>query len=164
MRKIGLYPGSFDPLTKGHMDIIKRALKIFDEVVIAVVKNSSKKLLFSLDERKAIIDEVYKTEKNISCISLDSKLSVELANEINALAIIRGLRAMSDFEYEFQIASINRSQNKQIESVFFAAQDILTFVSSSMVKEIAQYKGKISKFVDPIVEKILEEKIKSSGT
>jgi pantetheine-phosphate adenylyltransferase len=164
MKKIGLYPGSFDPLTKGHMDIIKRALKIFDEVVIAVVKNSSKKLLFSLDERKAIIDEVYKTEKNIICISLDSKLSVELANEINALAIIRGLRAMSDFEYEFQIASINRSQNKQIESVFFAAQDKLTFVSSSMVKEIAQYKGKISKFVDPIVEKILEEKIKSSGT
>ena len=164
MRKIGLYPGSFDPLTKGHMDIIKRALKIFDEVVIAVVKNSSKKLLFSLDERKAIIDEVYKTEKNIICISLDSKLSVELANEINALAIIRGLRAMSDFEYEFQIASINRSQNKQIESVFFAAQDKLTFVSSSMVKEIAQYKGKISKFVDPIVEKILEEKINSSGT
>ena len=164
MRKIGLYPGSFDPLTKGHMDISKRALKSFDEVVIAVVKKSSKKVLFSLDERKAIIDEVYKTEKNISCISLDSKLSVELANEINALAIIRGLRAMSDFEYEFQIASINRSQNKQIESVFFAAQDKLTFVSSSMVKEIAQYKGKISKFVDPIVEKILEEKIKSSGT
>ena len=97
----------------------------------------------------------------MKCISLDSKLTVTLASEVKASAIIRGLRAMSDFEYEFQIASINRSQNKDIESVFFAAHDKLTFVSSSMVKEIAAYKGKLSKFVHEAVELALKKKISS---
>ena len=140
------------------MDIVERALKIFDEVIIAVVKNTAKKTLFSQDERKQLVDEIYKDNENVKCISLDSKLTVTLANEINASAIIRGLRAMSDFEYEFQIASINRSQNKkEIESVFFAAHDKLTFVSSSMVKEIALYKGKLSKFVHVAVESALKK-------
>ena len=97
------------------MDIVERALKIFDEVIIAVVKNTAKKTLFSQDERKQLVDEIYKDNENVKCISLDAKLTVTLANEVNASAIIRGLRAMSDFEYEFQIASINRSQNKEIE-------------------------------------------------
>ena len=160
MKKIGLYPGSFDPITNGHMDIVERALKIFDEVIIAVVKNTAKKTLFSQDERKQLVDEIYKDNENVKCISLDSKLTVTLANEVNASAIIRGLRAMSDFEYEFQIASINRSQNKEIESVFFAAHDKLTF-TSSMVKEIALYKGKLSKFVHVAVESALKKKISS---
>ena len=98
MKKIGLYPGSFDPITNGHMDIVERALKIFDEVIIAVVKNTAKKTLFSQDERKQLVDEIYKNNENVKCISLDSKLTVTLANEVNASAIIRGLRAMSDFE------------------------------------------------------------------
>ena len=161
MKKIGLYPGSFDPITNGHMDIVERALKIFDEVIIAVVKNTAKRTLFSQDERKQLVDEIYKNNENVKCISLESKLTVTLANEVNASAIIRGLRAMSDFEYEFQIASINRSQNKEIESVFFAAHDKLTFVSSSMVKEIALYKGKLSKFVHVAVESALKKKISS---
>ena len=139
MKKIGLYPGSFDPITNGHMDIVERALKIFDEVIIAVVKNTAKKTLFSQDERKQLVDEIYKNNENVKCISLDSKLTVTLANEVNASAIIRGLRAMSDFEYEFQIASINRSQNK----------------------EIALYKGKLSKFVHVAVESALKKKISS---
>ena len=161
MAKIGMYPGSFDPITKGHMNILDKALKIFDKVVIAVVKNSSKNTFLTLQERTELIEEIYKDNSNVSCVGLDSRLSVDLAKDLGAIAIIRGLRAVSDFEYEFQIASINRSQNKEIESVFFAAHDKLTFVSSSMVKEIALYKGKLSKFVHVAVESALKKKISS---
>lgn len=163
LSNIGLYPGSFDPITKGHMDIIKKALNVFDKVVIAVLKNSSKKMLFSLDERQKLISDIYQSTPKVQCIALDSKLAVELASEINASAIIRGLRAMSDFEYEFQIAGINRSQNKDIETVFFAADDKLTFVSSSMVKEIASYQGKIGQFVDPVVKRALKNRINAGS-
>ena len=153
-----MYPGSFDPMTKGHMDIVKKALTIFDEVVIAVLENSSKTMLFTPDERKKMIEEIYINDEKVSCISLGSKLTINLAEEISAQGIIRGLRAMSDFEYEFQIANINRSQNEKIESIFFTATDKFTYVSSSMVKEIALYKGKVDEFVDPVVKKELEKK------
>ena len=153
-----MYPGSFDPMTKGHMDIVKKALTIFDEVVIAVLENSAKTMLFTPDERKKMIEEIYINDERVMCISLGSKLTINLAEEISAQGIIRGLRAMSDFEYEFQIANINRSQNEKIESIFFTATDKFTYVSSSMVKEIALYKGKIDEFVDPAVKKELEKK------
>lgn len=153
-----MYPGSFDPMTKGHMDIVKKALTIFDEVVIAVLENSAKTMLFTPDERKKMIEEIYINDEKVSCISLGSKLTINLAEEISAQGIIRGLRAMSDFEYEFQIANINRSQNEKIESIFFTATDKFTYVSSSMVKEIALYKGKVDEFVDPVVKKELEKK------
>ena len=153
-----MYPGSFDPMTKGHMDIVKKALTIFDEVVIAVLENSAKTMLFSPDERKKMIEEIYVKDERVRCISLGSKLTINLAEEISAQGIIRGLRAMSDFEYEFQIANINRSQNEKIESIFFTATDKFTYVSSSMVKEIALYKGKVDEFVDPAVKKELEKK------
>ena len=153
-----MYPGSFDPMTKGHMDIVKKALTIFDEVVIAVLENSSKTMLFTPDERKKMIEEIYINDERVRCISLGSKLTINLAEEISAKGIIRGLRAMSDFEYEFQIANINRSQNEKIESIFFTATDKFTYVSSSMVKEIALYKGKVDEFVDPVVKKELEKK------
>ena len=153
-----MYPGSFDPMTKGHMDIVKKALTIFDEVVIAVLENSAKTLLFTPDERKKMIEEIYINDERVRCISLGSKLTINLAEEISAKGIIRGLRAMSDFEYEFQIANINRSQNEKIESIFFTATDKFTYVSSSMVKEIALYKGKVDEFVDPVVKKELEKK------
>ena len=153
-----MYPGSFDPMTKGHMDIVRKALTIFDEVVIAVLENSSKTMLFTPDERKKMIEEIYINDERVRCISLGSKLTINLAEEISAQGIIRGLRAMSDFEYEFQIANINRSQNKKIESIFFTATDKFTYVSSSMVKEIALYKGKVGEFVDPVVQKELEKK------
>ena len=158
MKKIGMYPGSFDPMTKGHMDIVKKALTIFDEVVIAVLENSSKTMLFTPDERKKMIEKIYVNDERVRCISLGSKLTINLAEEISAQGIIRGLRAMSDFEYEFQIANINRSQNEKIESIFFTATDKFTYVSSSMVKEIALYKGKVDEFVDPVVKKELEKK------
>ena len=153
-----MYPGSFDPMTKGHMDIVRKALTIFDEVVIAVLENSAKTMLFTPDERKKMIEEIYANDERVRCISLGSKLTINLAEEISAQAIIRGLRAMSDFEYEFQIANINRSQNEKIESIFFTATDKFTYVSSSMVKEIALYKGKVDEFVDPVVKKELEKK------
>jgi len=153
-----MYPGSFDPMTKGHMDIVRKALTIFDEVVIAVLENSAKTILFTPDERKKMIEEIYANDERVKCISLSSKLTINLAEEISAQGIIRGLRAMSDFEYEFQIANINRSQNEKIESIFFTATDKFTYVSSSMVKEIALYKGKVDEFVDPVVKKELEKK------
>ena len=153
-----MYPGSFDPMTKGHMDIVRKALTIFDEVVIAVLENSAKTMLFTPDERKKMIEEIYVKDERVRCISLGSKLTISLAEEISAQGIIRGLRAMSDFEYEFQIANINRSQNEKIESIFFTATDKFTYVSSSMVKEIALYKGKVGEFVDPVVQKELEKK------
>ena len=153
-----MYPGSFDPMTKGHMDIVRKALTIFDEVVIAVLENSAKTMLFTPDERKKMIEEIYVKDERVRCISLGSKLTISLAEEISAQGIIRGLRAMSDFEYEFQIANINRSQNEKIESIFFTATDKFTYVSSSMVKEIALYKGKVDEFVDPAVKKEFKKK------
>tara|TARA_B100000925_G_scaffold39688_1_gene25896 strand:- start:14821 stop:15303 length:483 start_codon:yes stop_codon:yes gene_type:complete len=159
--KSAIYPGSFDPFTNGHNDILNRALKIFDKVTIAVVKNSSKKYLFSLEDRVSMISELFSDQENIDCVGLDSKLTVDLAKELNAKAIIRGLRAVSDFEYEFQIASINRSQNSEIESVFFTPNEKLSFISSSMVKELASYDGDITKFVHPDIEEVLKRKLKN---
>jgi pantetheine-phosphate adenylyltransferase len=159
--KSAIYPGSFDPFTNGHNDILNRSLKIFDKVTIAVVKNSAKNYFFSLEERVAMINELFVGHENIECIGLDSKLTVDLADELGAKAIIRGLRAVSDFEYEFQIASINRSQNSVVESVFFTPDEKLSFISSSMVKELASYKGNISKFVHPNIEKSLKSKLES---
>ena len=159
--KVGIYPGSFDPFTNGHNDILVRSLKIFDKVIIAVVKNSAKNYLFSLEDRVQMIDDLFKDHENISCVGLDSKLTVDLASELNAQAIIRGLRAVSDFEYEFQIASINRSQNPEIESVFFTPDEKLTFISSSMVKELASYGGDISEFVNSDIKNALMRKFKN---
>ena len=159
--KLGIYPGSFDPFTNGHNDILSRSLKIFDKVIIAVVKNSAKNYLFSLEDRVQMINDLFKDRENISCMGLDSKLTVDLASELDAQAIIRGLRAVSDFEYEFQIASINRSQNPEIESVFFTPDEKLTFISSSMVKELASYGGDISKFVSPDIEDALLKKFQN---
>ena len=159
--KLGIYPGSFDPFTNGHNDILSRSLKIFDKVIIAVVKNSAKNYLFSLEDRVRMINDLFKDHENISCMGLDSKLTVDLASELNAQAIIRGLRAVSDFEYEFQIASINRSQNPEIESVFFTPDEKLTFISSSMVKELASYGGDITKFVNADIKDALIKKFKN---
>ena len=158
---VGIYPGSFAPFTNGHNDILVRSLKIFDKVIIAVVKNSAKNYLFSLEDRVQMIDDIFKDHENISCVGLDSKLTVDLASELNAQAIIRGLRAVSDFEYEFQIASINRSQNPEIESVFFTPDEKLTFISSSMVKELASYGGDISEFVNSDIKNALMRKFKN---
>jgi pantetheine-phosphate adenylyltransferase len=156
-----IYPGSFDPITYGHIDIVKRAKKIFDELVIAVVGNPNKKTLFTLEERRQLTEQALKEEgiKKVEVITYKGLL-IDCAHRIGALAIIRGLRANSDFEYEFQMALTNRDLNPRIESVFFMTSGEYSFLSSSIVKEVKLYGGDVSKFVPPIVERALEKKFK----
>ncbi len=157
MEKIAVVPGSFDPLTNGHLDIIKRAAEVFDIVYVAVLNNSSKKPLFTVDERIALIKEITKDIPNVR-IDCSSGLLVDYAQSKNASAIVRGLRAISDFEYEMQITSMNRFLDKNIETFFIMTKNEHSFLSSSIVKEVAQYGGKIQGLVPEIVEKALYEK------
>ena len=156
--KVAIYPGSFDPITFGHIDIVERAASLFDQVVIGVAESKSKNPLFSTDERLELINEVFSGNSKIRAIGYSKKLTVDLARENNAIAIIRGLRAVADFEYEFQLATMNRSLAPDIESIFFTPKDTLIYVSSSLVKEIAQFGGDVSRFVPSQIEKALNSK------
>ena len=157
--KVAIYPGSFDPITFGHMDIIERACGIFDKVILAVAESETKNPLFTLDERLGLTKSIYSDHSKIETVSFSRKLTVELAREHNACAIIRGLRAVADFEYEFQLATMNRSLAPDIESIFLTPKDTLIYVSSSLVKEIAELKGDISRFVHPNVDQALKAKL-----
>ena len=144
--KKAIYPGSFDPVTFGHMDIITRSAKIVDELVVGVLNNSAKNSLFSLDERVSMIKEMTKDIPNVTVTSFDGLL-VDYMNEIGATIIIRGLRAVTDFEYELQIAQANHVQNEEIETIFLTTDLKYSYLSSTIVKEFASYGGDISKFV-----------------
>jgi pantetheine-phosphate adenylyltransferase len=144
--KKAIYPGSFDPVTFGHMDIIERSSKIVDELVIGVLNNSAKNSLFSLDERVSMIKEMTKDLPNVTVGSFDGLL-VDYMREIGATIIIRGLRAVTDFEYELQIAQTNHVQSPEIETVFLTTNLKYSYLSSTIVKEFASYGGDISKFV-----------------
>ena len=157
MEKIAVVPGSFDPVTNGHLDIIKRAAEVFDIVYVAVLNNSSKKPLFTVDERMALIGEVTKEIPNVR-IEQSAGLLVDYAQSKNASAIVRGLRAVSDFEYEMQITSMNRFLDKHIETFFIMTKNEYSFLSSSIVKEVAQYGGNIHGLVPQIIEDALHEK------
>lgn len=159
MASIAVCPGSFDPITYGHLDIIKRGAKVFDEVYVVVLNNTSKKPLFTVEERKNLIKEVTKEIPNVKVDEFHGLL-VEYAKNVNANAIIRGLRAVSDFEYEMQITSMNRVLNEDIETFFIMTNNQYSFLSSSIVKEVAHYDGQISELVPPIVERALHEKFK----
>lgn len=154
-----IYPGSFDPITYGHIDIIKRAKKIFDELVVCVMRNPNKPMLFTLEERKQLVEESLKEEgiTDVQVIAHD-ELLIELAKKLGVQAIIRGLRAGSDFEYEFQIALTNRDLDSNVESVFLMTSRDFSFISSSIVKEVKRYGGDVSRFVPKVVEKALEKK------
>ena len=152
-----VYAGTFDPLTNGHMDLVLRGLKLFPEVVVAVAQNAGKKPLFSLDERVALASEVLKDQENVTVVGF-SILLVDFAEQIKASVILRGLRAVSDFEFEFQLASMNRRLNPNIETVFLTPAENHTFVSASLVKEIGRLGGDVSQFVDPLVYEALCEK------
>jgi pantetheine-phosphate adenylyltransferase len=158
MKKIAVYPGSFDPITFGHLDIINRALKIFDEVVIAVARNERKSPLFSVEERVDLIKSVMKQNERVKVDTFDGLL-VDYARSRKAQAIIRGLRAISDFEYELQMAQINRGISKDVETVFLMTSVFYSFLSSSIVKEVHSLKGPIDGLVPPLVKKALDEKL-----
>lgn len=157
MEKIAVVPGSFDPVTNGHLDIIKRAAEVFDIVYVAVLNNSSKRPLFTVEERIALITEVTKELPNVR-IDQSSGLLVDYAQSKNASAIVRGLRAVSDFEYEMQITSMNRFLDKHIETFFIMTKNEYSFLSSSIVKEVAQYGGNIHGLVPQLIEDALHEK------
>ncbi|GKW44975.1 MULTISPECIES: pantetheine-phosphate adenylyltransferase [unclassified Planococcus (in: firmicutes)] len=157
MSKIAVVPGSFDPITMGHLDIIKRASTIFDEVKVVVMNNSSKNPLFNVDERMDLIAEVTRSIPNVQVDSF-AGLLIDYSIEVKANAIVRGLRAVSDFEYEMQITSMNRFLNENIETLFMISNNQYSFLSSSIVKEVAKYGGNISGLVPAAVEDALKQK------
>ncbi len=155
--KIAVVPGSFDPITNGHVDIIKRAADVFDIVYVAVLNNSSKNPLFSIEERIHLIKEVMQDIPNIH-VESSSGLLIDYAKSKNAKAIVRGLRAVSDFEYEMQITSMNRVLDENIETFFIMTKNQYSFLSSSIVKEVAKYGGNIRELVPETIEKALKAK------
>lgn len=155
--KIAVVPGSFDPVTLGHLDIINRAADVFDVVYVAVLNNSAKQPLFSVEERMALMAEVTKALPNVR-IESSSGLLIDYAKEKNAKAIVRGLRAVSDFEYEMQITSMNRFLDETIETFFIMTKNQYSFLSSSIVKEVAKYGGNVDELVPTYVAQALKEK------
>lgn len=155
--KRAVYPGSFDPVTFGHLDIIERSAKMVDELVVGVLHNSAKNSLFSLEERVNMIKEMTKDLPNVRVESFDGLL-VDYMSQIGANIIIRGLRAVTDFEYELQLAQINHVQNEEIETLFLITNLKYSYLSSTIVKEIASYGGDISKFVpEQLMDRIYEK-------
>jgi len=163
MKKVAIYPGTFDPITNGHLDLVARAEQIFDEVIIAVSDNPRKNPLFSTSERMALVDEATKDIPHVKVKSFDDLLVNFVARQENAKFVIRGLRAVSDFEYEFQLASANRRLDSNIETIFLTPLEANYFISSSLVREISYYKGDISSFVSEHVSQALEKKWDDQG-
>jgi pantetheine-phosphate adenylyltransferase len=154
MQKIALYPGTFDPITNGHFDVIERALNLFDEVIVAVAISQDKKPMFTLNERIKMINEATKGLKNVRVVGFDN-LTVDLAVEHNASVLIRGLRAVSDFEYELQLGYLNNSLNDEIETVYLMPKLKHAFVSSSIVRNLIKFNGKTEHLLPVEVQKII---------
>lgn len=155
--KIAIYPGSFDPITNGHLDLIQRGLLLFDQLVIAIADNPNKEPLFSGPERLEMVRATVENLKRVEVL-LFAGLLANLAKERNACAIIRGVRAVSDFEFEFQLALMNRKLAPQTETVFLIPSEKYTFLSSNLIKDIARFNGDITNFVPEIVERKLKQK------
>ncbi len=155
--RLGLYAGTFDPVTNGHMDILRRSLAIFERVIVAVADATPKKTLFSLDERVTLITQACKDLRGVE-VRAFSGLLVDFARETGAAAVIRGLRAISDFEYEFQMALMNRRLNREVETVFLMPSEEYTYLDSSIVREIASTGGDVSSFVPGVVAEALKSK------
>lgn len=144
--RIAVYPGSFDPVTNGHLDIIKRASKLYDKVIVGVLNNASKSPIFTAEERKEMIDEAIVGMDNVSC-DVFSGLLVDFAKQNHASVILKGLRTVADFEYEFQMALLNKALNPEYETVFMMTDSKFSYISSSMVKDVAKYQGGLEGFV-----------------
>ena len=153
--KVAIYPGSFDPITYGHMDIIERGCGLFDKVVVAIAKSESKNPMFSLEDRINLASSIYEDNEKVEVVGFPRKLTVDLAKDFDACAIIRGLRAVSDFEYEFQLSGMNKRLNSEIETLFMTPSEEFANISSSLVREILLLGGDISPFVPIEVKKIL---------
>ncbi|HJA40441.1 MAG TPA: pantetheine-phosphate adenylyltransferase [Firmicutes bacterium] len=159
MKKIAICPGSFDPITNGHLDIIERGSKLFDEIRVVLLNNQQKQPFFTIQERLQLIQEVTKHIKNIQ-VDVHSGLLVEYAEKVQACAVIRGLRAVSDFEYEMQITAVNKKLKDELETVFIMANTAYSFISSSIVKEVASYGGDLSGLIPNVVQTAFEKKFK----
>jgi len=156
--RIALYPGSFDPPTFGHLDLIERATKIFHHLIVAVVRNDSKQSLFSIEERVEMLGEILKDNPQIEIVSFEG-LTADYARERGAVAIVRGLRAISDFEYEHSMALTNRKLSPEVDTVCLMPSEPYLFLNSSIVKEVARYNGDVSYAVPPFVEEQLRNKL-----
>jgi len=152
-----MYPGTFDPITLGHEDLVRRATRLFDKVIVAIAANPSKEPMFSLDERVELARTVLADMDSVEVMGY-SGLTVDFARDNGLQAIVRGLRAISDFEYEFQLANMNRHLNEEVESVFLTPAETYTYISSSLVREICSMGGDISEFVSPKVKDALMER------
>lgn len=157
MSKPIIYPGTFDPITNGHIDIISRASRIFDHVVVAIAGSTGKSTVFSTDERLDLAAKVLDEYANVSVMRFDGLL-VKFVEEQNSAMVLRGLRAVSDFEYEFQLAGMNRKMNANIDTVFLTPSEQFTYISSSLIREISKLGGDVSTFVHPIVNDALAAK------
>ena len=160
MKGLAIYAGTFDPITFGHIDIVERAAKLFGQVVVAVAASKEKKTLFSLEERVGMCNGVLSHLSNVQVEGF-STLTLDFARERHATVFIRGLRAVADFDYEFQLANMNRTLNPDIETVFLMPREKFMFISSSLIREIASLKGDIKPFVPPLVVGAMLDKLKS---
>ena len=161
---IAVYPGTFDPITNGHIDIARRAARIFDKVIVAIASETSpsKRPLFTVEERIAMAEEIFQNDENIEVQGFRTLL-VHYMKEMKADVIIRGLRAVSDFEYEFQMASLNRNLRPEVETLFLTPSEKYSFISSSMIKEAFRLHGDVSSFIHPIVEVGLQKKLRGEA-
>lgn len=157
---VALYPGTFDPLTNGHLDLIKRSVRMFDKVVVAIFENPMKGPLFSVEERRRLIEESTRGLRNIEIDTFSNTLLVFYARQRQADVIVRGLRAIADFEYEFQMTLMNRRLDEDIETVFLMPREEYTYVASRLIKEVAAYGGNVEELVPPPVALALKEKLR----
>ncbi len=157
---VALYPGTFDPLTNGHLDLIKRSVRMFDKVVVAIFENPMKGPLFSVEERRRLIEESTRGLSNIEIDTFSNTLLVFYAKQRQAHVIVRGLRAIADFEYEFQMTLMNRRLDEDIETVFLMPREEYTYVASRLIKEVAAYGGNVEELVPPPVALALKEKFR----
>jgi pantetheine-phosphate adenylyltransferase len=157
-RVIAIYPGSFDPLTNGHLDLVERGAKIFDELIVSILRNPEKEALFSVEERREMIEEMTQRFNNVRVDTFDG-LMVDYATRVGATAVLRGIRAISDYEYELQMALMNRKLEPRLETVFMMPAEAYSYLSSRLVREIASLGGSVSGLVPEMVEKKLRRKV-----